>query len=70
MTVVPQHAPGDLREQLPQLADELRAETVDAVSVGASLPTVTVWSTYTRATAWFGVADTEAAAGTVAIAEM
>lgn len=58
----------EISQRLPTLSMVTR--TVDAVSVGASLPTDTVWSTYTSATAWFGFADTEAAAGTVATAEM
>jgi hypothetical protein len=37
---------------------------------GASVPTITVWLTNTRATAWFGLADTEATAGTEATAEI
>src|SRR6516162_7074852 len=38
--------------------------TLDAVSVGGLLSTVAVWLTKSRVTAWSGVADTEAAAGT------
>ena len=34
------------------------------------VPTTTVWLTNTRTTAWFGSADTDAAAGTVATAEI
>lgn len=37
----------------------------EAQLVGAPLPMVTIWSTKTSATAGAGVADTEAAAGTV-----
>ena len=44
--------------------------TLDAVLVGASFPMVTVWSTNSRTTAWVGVADVDAAAGTVATAEI
>src|SRR5215475_2538212 len=42
--------------------------TLDAVLVGALWPTVTVWSTNRRTTACVGVADDDAAAGTVATA--
>jgi len=42
--------------------------TLDAVLVGASWPTMTVWFTKSSTTAWFSVADVDAAAGTVATA--
>src|SRR5262245_36598977 len=44
--------------------------TLDAVSVGGSWPTITVWLTNSSTTAWFASADTEATAGTVATAEI
>src|SRR4029077_13763191 len=44
--------------------------TLDAVLVGALGPTMTVWFTNTRTTACVGVADVDAAAGTVATAEI
>ena len=44
--------------------------TLDAVSEGGSWPTTTVWLTKTSTTACFGSADTDAAAGTDATAEI
>ena len=41
---------------------------MDTESVGASVPMTVVWLTYSSTTAWLGVAETDAAAGTVATA--
>src|SRR5579875_314294 len=43
--------------------------TLDAASAGGEPPTWTVWSTNTSTTAWLSDADTDAAAGTRAVAD-
>jgi hypothetical protein len=43
---------------------------LEAVLLGASLPTTIVWFTKTKTTAWFSVADIDAAAGTAATADI
>ncbi len=44
--------------------------TLEAVSVGGSLPTVMVWLTNTSTSAWSALADIDAAAGKLATAEI
>src|SRR5262249_27067708 len=58
----------EISQRPPTLSSVTR--TLDVLSVGGSLPTTAVWLTKSRVTAWLGVADTEAAAGTVAVVEM
>src|SRR6201993_2588448 len=58
----------EISQRPPTLSRVTR--TLDAELVGASWPTMTVWFTNTRTTAWLAVADFEAAPGTVATAEI
>src|SRR6476469_5999362 len=58
----------EISQRSPTLFSVMR--TLDAVSVGTPLPTVTVWLTNNRTTALPGSADTDAAAGTLATAEI
>src|SRR4051795_1900895 len=58
----------EISQRSPTLSSVMR--TLEAVSVGTPLPTVTVWLTNNRTTASPGSADTDAAAGTLATAEI
>src|SRR5215210_4265110 len=58
----------EISQRSPALSSVMR--TLDAVSVGVPSRTVTVWLTNSSTTAWPGLADTDAAAGTVATAEI